>query len=101
MGTHRLVNLRYTVDNDRFDAIIDIHYFLHYYENLEEKTYNIPIEIYNLDEPSWDIKIIYCTSQHFIDINCVNEPDSEMCHTFVSVDFIIEETKKWIKTNTN
>lgn len=101
MGIHRVVNLRYKIDNYNFDAAVDISHFLHYYPNPEERISNVPIEIYNLDEPSWDIKVIYCTSQHFVDVKYVNEPDSEICHTFVSIDFIIEETKKWIEENKN
>ena len=97
--THRIVNLRYKIDNYNFDAAIDISYYLHGYSNIKEKVLTVPIEIYNLDEPGWDIKLIYCNSQHLNDVKYVNEPDSPICHTFVSVDFIIEETKKWIEEN--
>lgn len=100
METHRIVNLRYTLNGYNFDAAIDIHYYLHYYGNDIEQSKNVPIELYNKTKPEWDIKVIFATNKKLgLKNEIINEPDSSFCHTFVSIDFIIEETKKWIKEN--
>lgn len=102
METHRIVNLRYKINNYQFDAAVDIHYCLHYYEEDNiEKSRKIPIELYNFDKPEWDIKVIFVTNKElgFDENQIINYPDSELCHTFVPIDFIIRETMKWIKEN--
>lgn len=84
-----LVNIRYTVDNLRFDAAVDINWELHAYadSNYEEENWKTTtaIEIYCLDNRNWDIKMIYQKSYN-----------SES-HTVVDFENLVEETKKWIK----
>lgn len=100
METHRILHLRYKVDNYHFDAAIDIHYYLHNYENNIEKSKNVPIEIYNRTKPEWEVKVIFATNKELgIKNEIINQPDSSFCHTIVPFDFIIKETKKWIKEN--
>ena len=90
-GSRRLnlVNIRYTVDNLRFDAAIDINWELHAYDDslYEEENWKstTAIEIYCLDNKDWDIKMIY-----------LNTHNSES-HTIVDFENLVEETKKWIK----
>lgn len=87
--TLNLVNIRYTVDNLRFDAAVDINWELHAYadSNYEEENWKTTtaIEIYCLDNKDWDIKMIY------------QEQHNSESHTFVDFENLIEETKKWIK----
>lgn len=102
METHRVVNLRYKVNGYQFDAAVDIHYHLHCYsETAKEKLRKIPIELYNIDRPGWDIKLIFATNKELdFKVNeIINQRDSEFCHTIVPIDFIIKETRKWIKEN--
>ena len=84
-----LVNIRYTVDNLKFDAAVDINWELHAYanSNYEEENWKstTAIEIYCLDNKDWDIKMIY------------QESHNSESHTFVDFENLIEETKKWIK----
>ena len=84
-----LVNIRYTVNNLNFDAAVDINWELHAYEDsaCEEENWskNTAIEIYCLDNPDWDIKMIYQ--------GAINSES----HTFVDFENLVEETKKWIK----
>lgn len=88
-NTLNLVNIRYTVDNLRFDAAVDINWELHAYDDSDYKQDNwsktTAIEIYCLDNRDWDVKMIY------------QEATNSMNHTFVDFENLIEETKKWIK----
>ena len=104
MKTHRLINIRYTAEGYRFDAAVDINYCLHAYVDTDsEKMYTIPIELYNFDKPEWDIKVIYLTKEDFANqedlVGPINELDNAICHSFICFDFILKETKKWIKEN--
>lgn len=84
-----LVNIRYTVDNLKFDAAVDINWELHAYadSNYEEENWmtTTAIEIYCLDNKDWDIKMIY------------QKTTNNEYHTFVDFENLIEETKEWIK----
>ena len=87
--TLNLVNIRYTVDNIYFDAVVDINWELFTYDDSLYKQDNwsktTAIEIYCLDNPDWDIKMIY------------QKTTNSMSHTLVDFENLIEETKKWIK----
>lgn len=88
---NRIINIRYKIYKYNFDAAIDCNFVLHCYEySYDEKLKITPIELYNLND-DWDVKVIEYTMK--------NEPNNVLCHTFVSLDFIIEETKKWIAEN--
>ena len=104
----RLINLRYKCKGFNFDAAIDVYDTLHSCFNLNEKEYNIPIELYNIDKPDWDVKLICLNKENFVEnpdnINSViNQPESSLCHSVVSFGFIYNETIKWINEvlNTN
>lgn len=97
----RLINLRYKCKGFNFDAAIDINDTLHSYFNFNKRKYNIPIELYNIDKPDWDTKLICLNKENFIENpdntkDVINEPDSIFCHSVVSFSFIYNETIKWI-----
>lgn len=101
---NRIVNIRYKVYKYEFDAAVDCNFALHDYEYFSyEKLKNVPIELYNYTE-DWDIKVIIATSNDFnnkkgLDCKEINFPNSSFSHTFVPLELIIEETKKWIAEN--
>ena len=88
-NTLNLVNIRYTVDNLKFDAAVDINWELHAYDdfNYEQENWSrtTAIEIYCLDNREWDIKMIY------------QKTHNSESHTVVDFENLIEETKKWIE----
>lgn len=97
----RIINLRYKCKSFNFDAAIDIHDILHSHLSPDEKENNISIELYNLDKPDWDVKVIYLEKEDFVETHDdikgkINEPDSSFSHSFVSFGFIYNETIKWI-----
>lgn len=94
MSKHHIVNLRYIVDNYHFDAAID------YTGLFGIATENeIPIELYNLDD-EWDVKRVYQTKENFKNNKGLDSDINNGFNSFVDLDFIIEETKKWIKQMT-
>lgn len=97
METNRIVNIRYVIDGMRFDAAVDINNWLHHYLTINPTI--ICVELYNLDHPSWDVKVIKITNEDMNIKGDINEPNSLICHTFVDFDIIVKETKKWIKEN--
>ena len=53
----RIVNIKYRCCGYNFDAAVDCDWELHCYD---EKSNDVtPIELYNLDEPDWDIRMVY------------------------------------------
>ena len=96
-------NIRYKINGYTFDAAVDICWQLHSYANymnLKDVQDCTAIEIYNLDKPEWDIKMIYQkNSKNIIDFSKIRQ-QYEVIRTFVDFNNIIEETKKWIKENT-
>lgn len=102
---NRIVNLRIKVYKYIFDAAIDCNWALHAYsQNTKEKQFEVPIELYNLTK-DWDINVVYCEAKDIelfdskYDPRYINFPNSVMCHTFVSEQFICKEIKKWIAQN--
>ena len=105
---NRIVNIGYVVDGMHFDAAVDCDWQMHSYmlNCFEQKPSEdaTPIELYNLDNPDWDIKMIYWKSNDGSRVNHMQK-DSNMIyceplqHTWCDFDFIIEETKKWIEEN--
>ena len=93
MSKYHIVNLRYIVDNYHFDAAI-------LYTGLPDVNENsILIELYNLDNNNWVVKRIYQTKENLKNNKGINGSINNESNSFVDLDFIIEETKKWIKKN--
>lgn len=76
-----IVNLRYEVDNLRFDAAIDYSKCLHVYPGDTENF--LPIELYCLDK-DWDIHMMFIKQNH---------PQQAV----VSFEDILNETKEWME----
>ena len=89
--TSRIVNIRYKVKGLRFDAAVDCDWRLHAYSAEKDVT---PIELYCLDRPEWDIRMMYHTER-----NDQQGVHNEGCILHSSVDFqaILKATRKWIK----
>ena len=89
----RIVNIKYRCCGYNFDAAVDCDWQLHGYAVLDEKRNDItPIELYNLDEPDWDIRMIYQDRR--------NDQSVHPCainHTEVDWDNLLKETRKWVR----
>ena len=89
----RIVNIRYRCCGHNFDAAVDCDWKLHCYSVLDEKLNDItPIELYNLDEPDWDIRMVYQEKR--------NDQSVHPCainHTEVDLDNLLKETRKWVR----
>lgn len=91
--TSRVVNIRYKVKGLRFDAAVDCDWRLHAYSAEKDVT---PIELYCLDRPEWDIRMMYhkeCNDQQGIFV------DGLILYSSVDFQEILKETRKWIKEN--
>ena len=53
----RIVNIKYRCCGYYFDAAVDCDWELHCYD--EKHNDVTPIELYNLNEPDWDIRMVY------------------------------------------
>lgn len=104
----RVINVRYTVNGLNFDAAIDPDWQMHSYPDEMVSENLIPIELYYIDEPDWNIKMIYQNKEIAKCGEPVNPQQDEKKywmmnnHTYFSCcnfDNIIEETKKWIEDN--
>ena len=88
----RIVNIKYRCCGYNFDAAVDCDWELHCYAVLDEKLNDItPIELYNLDEPDWDIRMVYQEKR-----NDQSVRPRAINHTEVDWDNLIEETRKWV-----
>lgn len=90
----RIVNIGYRCCGLNFDAAIDCDWFLHCYELFGDMDRNIvtPIELYCIDNPDWDIRMIYQKKQ-----NGQNESEYAINHTVVDWDNLLKETRKWVR----
>lgn len=70
-------NVRYEVGGYHFDAALDYGKVLHAYPFPEEDDDCLPVELFNLDKPDWDIRMLYAKRP-------------------LNWNEVIEETKKWI-----
>lgn len=81
-----VANIRYEIDGFHFDAAVDINWEMHAYDDkcFEEENWKntTAIEIYCLDRPDWDIRMIYQSTKN------------NLCRTFVNIQNIFDETKK-------
>jgi hypothetical protein len=105
---NRIVNIGYVVDGMHFDAAVDCDWQMHAYElkcfGHEPNENETPIELYNLDNTNWDIKMIYWKRDDGIRINYSQKEVKgtyyePLQHTWCDFDFILQETKKWIEEN--
>ena len=89
----RIVNIKYRCCGYNFDAAVDCDWELHCYSVFDEIRNNItPIELYNLDEPDWDIRMVYQEKRNDQSVRprAINQ-------TEVDWDNLIEETRKWVR----
>lgn len=107
---NRIVNIVYEVDGYRFDAAVDCNWQMHAYsafdfgqgEECDWKTMT-PIELYCCDNPDWDIRMIYYRKKksngEWAEVNDQKVPVryDVLNHSVVDMNFIIEETRKWIE----
>lgn len=86
MREFKITNLRFNIEGYNIDAAVDIDYALHCYPEDEFfKKHHTAIELYNFDEPDWDVKVIY------------QEQLNTSTNTIVDIDSLIQEIKAWIK----
>ena len=86
----RIVNIGYRCCGYNFDAAVDCDWELHCYDKKRNDV--TPIELYNLNEPDWDIRMVYQEKR--------NDQRKERCainHTVVDWDNLIKETRKWVR----
>lgn len=91
----RIVNIKYRCCGYNFDAAVDCDWDLHFYDLscFPNKSDNItPIELYNLDEPDWDIRMVYQEKR-----NDQRERKDVINHTEVDWDNLLKETRKWVR----
>ena len=89
----RVVNIRYKVKGLHFDAAVDCDWGLHAYSAEKNVT---PIELYCLDRPEWDIRMMYHKERN--DQQGAFS-DGLILHSSVDFQEILKETRKWIKEN--
>ena len=91
----RIVNIKYRCCGYNFYAAVDCDWDLHCYDLgcFPNKCDTItPIELFNLDEPDWDIRMIYQDRR--------NDQSVHPCainHTEVDWDNLLKETRKWVR----
>ena len=102
----RIINMRFKCCGFRFDAAIDCDWQLHCYEQDAETRKNLtPIELYNLDMPDWDIRMIYyhedgghITNAQQEDLRYQQGIAKTICRrTLCSMEFIRKEAQKWCR----
>lgn len=85
----RIVNIKYRCCGYNFDAAVDCDWELHDYDERRDDVTSI--ELYNLDDPAWNIRMIYQSNR-----NDQLGRAWEIKHTFVDLENIIKETRKWV-----
>lgn len=97
----RIINMRFKCCGFRFDAAIDCDWELHCYEQDAETRKNLtPIELYNLDMPDWDIRMIYYHEDGAHITNAQQEDliyQRGIANTLCSMEFIRKEAQKWCR----
>jgi len=86
----RIVNIKYRCCGYNFDAAVDCDWELHCYDKKRDDV--TPIELYNLDEPDWDIRMVYQEKR-----NDQREERYAINHTGVDWNNLIKETRKWVR----
>lgn len=72
-----IINLRYELSGMHFDAAIDYGKVLHSYPFAQEQT--LPIELYNLDKPEWDIQMLFVDSSKAVELKDILDATTEWC----------------------
>lgn len=87
----RIVNIRFKCCGYNFDAAVDCDWFLHCYELFGDMDRNnvTPIELYCIDKPDWDIRVIYQKNR--------NDQNGKYGHTVVDWSNLIAEARKWVR----
>ena len=84
----RIVNIKYRCCGYNFDAAVDCDWEMHYYN--KKRSDVTPIELYNLDEPNWDIRMVYQDKRN-------DQSSRPINHTEVDWDNLMKETRKWVR----
>lgn len=92
----RIVNLRFSVRGLSFDAAIDCDWKLHCYSEFSQVSRKniVPIELYCLDMPDWDIKMLFLKGDN--DNVCQSSEPYLLLHTSCEFSEIMEGAKEWI-----
>lgn len=85
----RIVNIKFKCCGYRFDAAVDCDWELHCYG--ETSNSETPIELFNLDCPDWDVRMVYQNERND------QHEKGEYNHTFVDWDNLIKATRKWVR----
>ena len=89
----RIANVRFKCCGYNIDAAIDCDFQLHAYgDNMINKN-TVAVEIYNFDEPEWDIHVFFLKDR--------NDNQGELRHTIVDFDKVKAETRKWVRMMKN
>ena len=72
-----IINLRYEFNGMHFDAAIDYGRILYSYTNVPQNM--LPIELYNLDRPEWDIQMMFVEKDSSIELKDILDATSEWC----------------------
>lgn len=95
----RIVNLRFKCCGLRFDAAIDCDWELHCYnQSTDERKDVTPIELYCMDKPEWDIRMIYYKEKNDEQKAL---PYSLTFRTCADADYIKQEARKWVREMIN
>lgn len=74
----QVINLRYTCGGMHFDAAIDYGHILHSYTSAQENY--LPIELYNLDRPDWDICMLYIPKGRPVELKDILDKTNAWCN---------------------
>lgn len=89
----RVINVNFRCCGRRFDAAIDCNWTLHDYGiDKDEREKVVPIELYCFDE-DWDVKVVFYKENDLY----INSQNRSFNHTKIDWDFVIKETRKWVR----
>ena len=101
MKANRVVNISYMCEGLHFDAAIDCDFDMHPQIGCYRQNSNlVPVELYCFDHKDWDVAVVLYNGENDLqdDYQGIGKRiGSVQLHTFVDMDFILEETRKWIK----
>jgi hypothetical protein len=90
----RIINIRYICDGLNFDAAVDCNWNLHPYYGIskDERNETVPVELYCLDKPEWDIRMVIQNGT-----NEQERPEGCFTRTVFDWEVIMKETREWIE----
>lgn len=89
----RIVNCRFVCCGLHFDAAIDYDWEMHCYDQTEqEKRDTTPIELYCLDKPEWDIRMMFHKER-----NDQQGANRSLYFSCVDIDAIKKEARRWVR----